>query len=102
VLATDDAPAWSGWVHQVSVGNGRYHGGGLTVADHAAINDELLNVHFVLPGTLWQLLASIAHLKFDLTKPKVLRRWSGAAAAKRAGVTGPSSLWQLGDAVNPA
>ena len=36
-LEIDDAPRWSAAVYQVSVGNGRYHGGGLTVAEDAAI-----------------------------------------------------------------
>ena len=38
-LTIDGAFAWSGWTYQVGVGNGRYHGGGLTVAEHAAIDD---------------------------------------------------------------
>jgi diacylglycerol kinase family enzyme len=76
-LAIDGAPAWSGFAYQLSVGNGRYHGGGLTVADQAAIDDGRLNVYFVLPGTFWQILACITHLKFGLAKPEVLRRRSG-------------------------
>ena len=38
-LELDGKPAWSGPVYQVSVGNGRFHGGGLTVAEHAVIDD---------------------------------------------------------------
>jgi YegS/Rv2252/BmrU family lipid kinase len=76
-LAIDGTPAWSGFVYQVSVANGRYHGGGLTVAEHAAIDDERLNVYFVLPGTFAQLFACITHLKFGFPKPDVLHRRSG-------------------------
>ena len=76
-LTIDGAFAWSGWTYQVGVGNGRYHGGGLTVAEHAAIDDDRLHVYFVLPGTFWQLVACVTHLKFGLTKPEVLHRRSG-------------------------
>ena len=75
-LVLDGAPAWSGAVYQVSVGNGRYHGGGLTVGEHAAVDDGRLNVYVVLPGTFWQLLACVAHLKFGFPKPDVLHRKS--------------------------
>ena len=73
-LVIDLQPAWSGAVYQVSVGNGRYHGGGLTVAEHAAVDDGKLNLYVVLPGTFWQLLACVTHLKFGLPKPDILRR----------------------------
>jgi YegS/Rv2252/BmrU family lipid kinase len=76
-LSIDGAPAWSGFAYQVSVANGRYHGGGLTVAGDAAIDDGKLNVYFVLPGTFAQLLACITHLKFGFPKPQVLHRRSG-------------------------
>jgi diacylglycerol kinase family enzyme len=69
-LAIDGAPAWSGAVYQVSVGNARYHGGGLTVAEQAAIGDGKLDLYVVCPGTFWQLLACITHLKFALAKPR--------------------------------
>jgi YegS/Rv2252/BmrU family lipid kinase len=75
-LVLDGAPAWSGAVYQVSVGNGRYHGGGLSVGEHAAVDDGRLNVYVVLPGTFWQLLACITHLKFGFPKPDVLHRQS--------------------------
>ena len=50
-LTIDEAPPWFGAVYQVSIGNGRYHGDGLTVAEHAAIDDGKLNLYVVLPGT---------------------------------------------------
>ncbi len=79
----NEAPAWSGIVHQVSVGNGRYHGGGLTVAKNAAIDDGLLNLYIVYPGRFWQLVASLGHLKFGLPKPEVLTRLTASTVTVR-------------------
>src|SRR6185312_14642533 len=73
-LNIDGEPAWSGSVYQVSVGNGRFHGGGLTVAEDAAIDDGKLDLYLVYAGRFWQLLASLAHLKFGWPKPNVLER----------------------------
>ena len=73
-LTVDDTPAWSGPVYQVSVGNGRFHGGGLTVADHAAIDDGKLDLYVVSPGPVWQLVACITHLKFGFAAPELLQR----------------------------
>ena len=52
-LDIDGKPAWSGSVYQVSVGNGRFHGGGLTVAEEAAIDDGKLDYYLVYPGRFW-------------------------------------------------
>ena len=82
-LAFDGAPAWSGAVYQVSVGNGRYHGGGLTVAEHAAVDDGRFNLYVILPGTFWQLLACVTHLKFGLPKPDILHRQSASHVSLR-------------------
>ena len=82
-LDLDEARIWSGAVHQVSVGNGRYHGGGLTVADNAAIDDGLLNLYIVYPGRFCQLVASLAHLKFGLPKPEVLTRLTASVVTVR-------------------
>jgi hypothetical protein len=74
-LEIDDAPRWSAAVYQVSIGNGRYHGGGLTVAEDAAIDDGKVDLYVVHPGTFWQLFACLTHLRFGLMKkPKVLDR----------------------------
>jgi diacylglycerol kinase family enzyme len=82
-LAIDGAPPWSGEVYQVSVGNGRYHGGGLTVAEHAAIDDGRLHLYVVLPGTFWELLACITHLKFGFAESEVLHRQSARHVSLR-------------------
>ena len=73
-LNVDGQPAWTGPVYQVSVGNGRFHGGGLTVADHAAIDDGKLDLYLVTPGPVWQLVACITHLKFGFSAPMLLQR----------------------------
>ena len=75
-LELDDKPAWSGFVYQASIGNGRFHGGGLTVAEHARIDDGKLDVYLVYPGRFWQLFASLLHLKFGLKKPEILKHLS--------------------------
>jgi YegS/Rv2252/BmrU family lipid kinase len=82
-LDIDGKWTWSGAVYQVSVGNGRYHGGGLTVAEDAAIDDGKLDLYLVYPGSFWQLVASIMHLKFGLTKPEVLKRLSAVTVTVR-------------------
>jgi diacylglycerol kinase (ATP) len=73
-IEVDDAPAWTGPVYQVSVGNGRFHGGGLTVADHAAIDDGQLDLYAISPGSFWQLVACVSHLKFGFSAPALLQR----------------------------
>jgi diacylglycerol kinase (ATP) len=57
----------------VSVGNGRYHGGGLKVAEDAAIDDGKLDLYLIYPGRLWQLATSLIHLKFGISKPAVFK-----------------------------
>jgi diacylglycerol kinase (ATP) len=49
-LDIDGKWAWSGPVYQVSVANGRFHGGGLTVAEDAAIDDGKLDLYLVYAG----------------------------------------------------
>jgi YegS/Rv2252/BmrU family lipid kinase len=79
----DNGRSWSGFVHQVSVGNGRFHGGGLTVAEDAAIDDGKLNLYLVYPGRFWQLVASLMHLKFGLKKPELLKQFKAITVAMR-------------------
>ena len=75
-ITTDGASPWSGAIYQVSIGNGRYHGGGLTVAEDAAIDDGKLHLYTIFPGSFWQLLVCLTHLKFRLAEPEVLLRQS--------------------------
>ncbi|MDN3518055.1 lipid kinase [Aquisalimonas lutea] len=48
---------------QVSVGNGRFHGGGLAVTQDARIDDGLLGVYALLPQPLWHLLLILPALR---------------------------------------
>ena len=73
-LEIDGGARWSAAVHQVSVANGRHHGGGLIVAEDAAIDDGKLDLYLVRPGTLWQLFTCLTHLRFGLMRPAVLDR----------------------------
>ena len=73
-LEIDGGAPWSAAVHQVSVANGRQHGGGLIVAEDAAIDDGKLDLYIVHPGTFWQLFACLTHLRFGLMRPAVLDR----------------------------
>ncbi len=41
---------------QISVGNGRHYGGGLTVTEDAAIDDGLLHLYSLEPQSLWRLV----------------------------------------------
>lgn len=41
---------------QIAVGNGRYYGGGMTVADDAAINDQRLDLYSLEYQHWWQIL----------------------------------------------
>lgn len=75
-LNLDGKSIWSGPVYQVSVGNGRFHGGGLTVAEDAAIDDGKLDIYLIYPGRFWHLFASFMHLKFGLARPEVLKQRS--------------------------
>lgn len=83
-LDLDGRLAWSGLVYQVSVGNGRFHGGGLVVADDAAIDDGKLDLYLIYPGRFWQLVAALMHLRFGLARPDALKRLSAVNVALRA------------------
>ena len=82
-LNIDGKGVWSGSVYQVSVGNGRFHGGGLTVAEDAAIDDGKLDLYLVYAGRFWQLFASLMHLRFGLAKPEVLKHLSAVTVTLR-------------------
>jgi diacylglycerol kinase (ATP) len=54
---------------QVAVGNGRYYGGGMTIVDDAAIDDERLDLYAIprLPG--WRLLVLLPVLRWGWHRP---------------------------------
>ena len=48
---------------QITVGNGRHYGGGMTVSENAAIDDGWLDVYCLRPGSFWRLLALFPALR---------------------------------------
>ncbi|ACL59798.1 lipid kinase [Methylobacterium nodulans] len=60
---------------QVSVGNGRHYGGGMTVEEHATVDDGLLNFYSLEVAHWWRLLALL---------PALRRGTQGKAADVRA------------------
>lgn len=48
---------------QVTVGNGRFFGGGMTVHDEAAIDDQLLDVYSIHPQSIWHVAALLPALR---------------------------------------
>jgi len=48
---------------QITVGNGRHYGGGMTVREDAAIDDGWLDVYCLRPGSFWSLLALFPALR---------------------------------------
>ncbi|MBT8096114.1 MAG: YegS/Rv2252/BmrU family lipid kinase [Woeseia sp.] len=53
---------------QITIGNGRHYGGGLTICDDAAVDDGHLHVLGVRPLTPWQLFLRGIRLKFGAVK----------------------------------
>jgi len=49
---------------QITVGNGRHYGGGMTVSEDAAIDDGWLDVYWLKPGNFWRLLILFPALRF--------------------------------------
>jgi YegS/Rv2252/BmrU family lipid kinase len=48
---------------QVTVGNGRHYGGGMTVSENAAIDDGWLDVYCLRPRTFWHLMTLFPALR---------------------------------------
>jgi diacylglycerol kinase family enzyme len=44
---------------QISVGNGRFYGGGMAIAADARIDDGTLDLVLVTPQTMWQLISRL-------------------------------------------
>ena len=63
-----DSPAGSteGNVHQVIVGNGRFFGGGVLVADESTLDDGTLTIYTLGGRSRWQLLRTVALLRFQV------------------------------------
>lgn len=49
---------------QIAVANGRHYGGGMTVSEDAAIDDERLDIYVIKPVSLWALIALFPALRW--------------------------------------
>jgi diacylglycerol kinase (ATP) len=63
---------------QIAVGNGRYYGGGMTVAEDAAINDGRLDLYSLEIDHWWQMLAVLPALRRGTqTRSPWVQTWEG-------------------------
>ncbi|MFO1152293.1 MAG: lipid kinase [Rhodospirillales bacterium] len=54
---------------QVSIGNGRHYGGGMTIVDDASIDDGRLDVYVLPPMPRWRLLSIVPALRRGTHRP---------------------------------
>lgn len=63
---------------QIAVGNGRYYGGGMTVAEDAAIDDGRLDLYSLEIDHWWQMLAVLPALRRGTqTRSSWVQTWEG-------------------------
>ena len=63
---------------QIAVGNGRFYGGGLTVAKDAAIDDQRLDLYSLEVPHWWQLFFVLPALKYGRGNSRFgIHRWQG-------------------------
>jgi diacylglycerol kinase (ATP) len=61
---------------QISIGNGRHYGGGMTIAADAAIDDGRLDLVSVAPQRLWELILSLPALRWGRhERAERIRHW---------------------------
>jgi YegS/Rv2252/BmrU family lipid kinase len=101
-IELDGAAAWYGAAYQVSIGNGRFHGGGLTVSDQAALDDGKFDLYLVRPGAAWQLFAAVTHLRFGFAKPDLLKRDRATRITLRTATPRPINVDGELNAATPA
>lgn len=65
-IEIDGKRAWKGKAYQVSVGNGRHHGGGMTVDMEAALDDGVLHLYIVRPAGIVRVMRGLARLRLGL------------------------------------
>jgi len=51
-----DAAVWNARTVQITVGNGRFYGGGMTIAEHAAIDDQQLDLYSLEVRHWWHIV----------------------------------------------
>ncbi len=60
---------------QIAIGNGRYYGGGMAVAENATIDDHLFSLYSIKPVSLWSLFKMMPALRagqFHAVEPALL------------------------------
>lgn len=62
---------------QIWIGNGRYFGGGVTIAADARIDDGMLDLVSLTPRHFWQLMLSAPQLLWGHHQDQRLRHWRG-------------------------
>jgi diacylglycerol kinase (ATP) len=62
---------------QIWIGNGRYFGGGMTIAAEARIDDGMLDLVSLAPRSSWQLALSLPQLLSGRHQDQRLRHWRG-------------------------
>ncbi|MGG6267806.1 lipid kinase [Leptolyngbya sp. AN03gr2] len=63
---------------QIAVGNGRYYGGGMAVAEDAAIDDERLDLYSLEIDHWWQMALALPALRRGThTKSRWVQSWQG-------------------------
>ena len=62
---------------QISVGNGRHYGGGMTIAADAAIDDGMLDIVSVAPQGLLELIVNLPAFRWGKHEkaPRMVRHW---------------------------
>jgi diacylglycerol kinase (ATP) len=72
-----DQVSWRLHSIQIWIGNGRHFGGGMTVAADARIDDGKLDLVSLAPRSFWELILSLAHLRWGYHDDERMRHWRG-------------------------
>jgi YegS/Rv2252/BmrU family lipid kinase len=78
VIQVDDGAEMQRQSLQIAVGNGRYYGGGLTVAEDAAIDDERLDLYSLEIPHWWHIFFLLPALRSGRFSERIgICRWEG-------------------------
>jgi len=78
VIQIDDGAEITRRSLQIAVGNGRYYGGGLTVAEDAAIDDQRLDLYSMEIPRWWHILFLLPALRSGRFSERIgISRWHG-------------------------
>lgn len=78
VIQVDDGVAMTRRSLQIAVGNGRYYGGGLTIVEDAAIDDQRLDLYSLEIPHWWHIFFLLPALKTGRFNDRIgISRWEG-------------------------